>query len=137
MAGSMYDDDDMLETHDINVTPFIDVVLVLLIVFMIAAPLSTVDIPVQLPSTQAQPQKRPDDPLYLTLTENLEIRLGSDVVAREALATELERLTGPDKSQPVYLRADRSVDYGDLMELMNLLRSAGYLKVALVGQESA
>lgn len=137
MAGSMYDDDDMLETHDINVTPFIDVVLVLLIVFMIAAPLSTVDIPVQLPSTQAQPQKRPDDPLYLTLTENLEIRLGNDVVAREALATELERLTGPDKSQPVYLRADRSVDYGDLMDLMNLLRSAGYLKVALVGQESA
>lgn len=137
MAGSMYDDDDMLETHDINVTPFIDVVLVLLIVFMIAAPLSTVDIPVQLPSTQAQPQKRPDDPLHLTLTENLEIRLGNDVVAREALATELERLTGPDKSQPVYLRADRSVDYGDLMELMNLLRSAGYLKVALVGQESA
>lgn len=137
MAGSMYDDDDMLETHDINVTPFIDVVLVLLIVFMIAAPLSTVDIPVQLPGTQAQPQKRPDDPLYLTLTENLEIRLGNDVVAREALATELERLTGPDKSQPVYLRADRSVDYGDLMELMNLLRSAGYLKVALVGQESA
>lgn len=137
MAGSMYDDDDMLETHDINVTPFIDVVLVLLIVFMIAAPLSTVDIPVQLPSTQAQPQKRPDDPLYLTLTENLEIRLGTDLVAREALATELERLTGPDKSQPVYLRADRSVDYGDLMELMNLLRSAGYLKVALVGQESA
>ncbi len=137
MAGSVYDDDDMLETHDINVTPFIDVVLVLLIVFMIAAPLSTVDIPVQLPSTQAQPQKRPDDPLYLTLTENLEIRLGNDVVAREALATELERLTGPDKSQPVYLRADRSVDYGDLMELMNLLRSAGYLKVALVGQESA
>lgn len=137
MAGSMYDDDDMLETHDINVTPFIDVVLVLLIVFMIAAPLSTVDIPVQLPSTQAQPQKRPDDPLYLTLTENLEIRLGNDVVAREALATELERLTGLDKSQPVYLRADRSVDYGDLMDLMNLLRSAGYLKVALVGQESA
>ena len=137
MAGSVYDDDDMLETHDINVTPFIDVVLVLLIVFMIAAPLSTVDIPVQLPSTQAQPQKRPDDPLYLTLTENLEIRLGNDVVAREALATELERLTGQDKSQPVYLRADRSVDYGDLMELMNLLRSAGYLKVALVGQESA
>lgn len=137
MAGSMYDDDDMLETHDINVTPFIDVVLVLLIVFMIAAPLSTVDIPVQLPSTQAQPQKRPDDPLYLTLTENLEIRLGTDLVAREALATELERLTGPDKSQPVYLRADRSVDYGDLMDLMNLLRSAGYLKVALVGQESA
>src|SRR5690554_5190875 len=134
MAGSVYDDDDMLETHDINVTPFIDVVLVLLIVFMIAVPLSTVDIPVQLPSTQAQPQKRPDDPLYLTLTENLEIRLGNDVVAREALATELERLTGPDKSQPVYLRADRSVDYGDLM---NLLRSAGYLKVALVGQESA
>lgn len=137
MAGSVYDDDDMLETHDINVTPFIDVVLVLLIVFMIAVPLSTVDIPVQLPSTQAQPQKRPDDPLYLTLTENLEIRLGNDVVAREALATELERLTGPDKSQPVYLRADRSVDYGDLMDLMNLLRSAGYLKVALVGQESA
>src|SRR5690625_1698732 len=137
MAGSVYDDDDMLETHDINVTPFIDVVLVLLIVFMIAAPLSTVDIPVQLPSTQAQPQKRPDDPLYLTLTENLEIRLGNDVVAREPLATERKRLDGPDKSQPVYLPADRRDEYRELCELINLMRSAGYLKVALVGQESA
>jgi len=135
MAGSIHDSDDMVESHDINVTPFIDVVLVLLIVFMIAAPLSTVDVPVELPSTQAQPQQRPDEPVYLTLTQDLEIRLGNDPVARDALAIELARLSGYDKSQPIYLRADRSVDYGDLMDLMNLLRSAGYLKIALVGQE--
>lgn len=135
MAGPIYDGDDMPESHEINVTPFIDVVLVLLIVFMIAAPLSTVDVPVELPNSQAQPQERPGEPVYLTLTQDLEIRLGNDLVSRDALAVELTRVTGNDKSEPIYLRADRNVGYGDLMELMNLLRTAGYLKIALVGQE--
>lgn len=134
MAQSMHDD-DMPESHEINVTPFIDVVLVLLIVFMIAAPLSTVDVPVELPNSQAQPQERPEEPVYLTLTQDLKIRVGNDLVTRDALAAELARVSANDKSQTIYLRADRSVDYGDLMELMNLLRSVGYLKIALVGQE--
>ena len=135
MAQSMYDSDDMPESHEINVTPFIAVVLVLLIVFMIAAPLSTVDVPVELPNSQAPPQERPEEPIYLTLTQDLTIRVGNDAVTRDALAAELARVSANDKSQTIYLRADRSVDYGDLMELMNLLRSVGYLKIALVGQE--
>ncbi|WP_111640740.1 TonB system transport protein ExbD [Marinimicrobium alkaliphilum] len=131
------DSDDMAESHDINVTPFIDVVLVLLIIFMVAAPLSTVDVAVDLPSTQAQPQERPDEPLYLTLTETLDLRLGNEQVERGQLTDTLNTASGGDKGQRIYLRADRSVDYGELMDLMNLLRSAGYLKIALVGQETS
>ena len=121
------------EVHEINVTPFIDVMLVLLIIFMVAAPLATVDIAVNLPSATAAPQPRPDKPLYLTLRPDLTLALGDDVAAREALAGALDQATGRDKNTLVFLRADKVVSYGDVMELMNLLRAAGFLKLALVG----
>jgi biopolymer transport protein ExbD len=127
---------DMQETHEINVTPFIDVMLVLLIIFMIAAPLATVDISVDLPASTAQRQPRPDRPLYLTLKSDLTLALGDAPVARVGLAPALDQATEGDKNQRVFLRADKAVAYGDLMQVMNLLRAAGYLKVALVGLET-
>jgi biopolymer transport protein ExbD len=127
---------DMQEVHEINVTPFIDVMLVLLIIFMIAAPLATVDISVDLPASTAQRQPRPDRPLFLTVKSNLSLALGDAPIARDGLTPALDQATGGDKEQRVFLRADKTVAYGDLMQVMNLLRAAGYLKVALVGLET-
>jgi biopolymer transport protein ExbD len=128
-------DDDLLETHEINVTPFIDVMLVLLIIFMIAAPLATVDIAVDLPSSNAKPQPRPEKPIYLTVKADLSLALGDRTIERDELAAALDRASDNDKEQRVFLRADRTIDYGDLMEAMNVLRSAGYYKIVLVGLE--
>jgi len=123
------------ELSEINVTPFIDVILVLLIIFMVAAPLSTVDISVDLPVSNAQPQPRPDKPLFLTVRQDLTLALGNDEMPRTALQATLDQHTGNDREQRVFLRADGTVAYRDLMQVMNLLRRAGYLKIALVGLE--
>ena len=128
-------DVDMAEMHEINVTPFIDVILVLLIIFMIAAPLATVDVAVDLPTSNAQRQPRPDKPVYLTIKPDLSLAIGDEPVARDGLAQALAAATNGDKEQRVFLRADKMVPYGDLMQVMNALRTAGYLKVALVGLE--
>jgi biopolymer transport protein ExbD len=128
-------EDTLNDVHEINVTPFIDVMLVLLIIFMVAAPLATVDISVNLPAASAEPQPRQDEPLYLTVKPDLSLALGDDSVTRERLAGALDAAAKGDKNTAIYLRADKTVPYGELMEVMNLLRAAGYLKVALVGLE--
>ena len=128
-------DDGVDEVSEINVTPFIDVVLVLLIIFMVAAPLSTVDVPVDLPVSNAVPQERPDEPIYLTVQEDLTLSLGEVAVAAQSLQAALDERTGGDREQRIFLRADATVAYGDLMEVMNDLRAGGYLKIALVGLE--
>jgi biopolymer transport protein ExbD len=112
------------------------VILVLLIIFMIAAPLATVDISVNLPAANAERSPRPDKPLFLTLKSDLSVTLDNDAVNRAALTAALDQATSGDKQQRVYLRADKTVPYGELMALMNDLRSAGYLHVALVGLEA-
>jgi biopolymer transport protein ExbD len=129
-------DDDLAEVHEINVTPFIDVMLVLLIIFMIAAPLATVDISVDLPASTAQAQSRPDRPLFLTLKSDLTLAVGDAPVTRADLAPALDAASGSDRTQRVFLRADKAVSYGDVTQVMNLLRAAGYLKVALVQLET-
>jgi TonB system transport protein ExbD (group 1) len=126
-------DDDLVETHEINVTPFIDVMLVLLIIFMVAAPLATVDIGVDLPASAVEPQPRPDKPVFVTVKPDLTVAVGEDVIARDTLTSALDSATNSKKDERIYLRADKAVSYGDLMEVMNLLRNAGYLKIALVG----
>ncbi|WP_119300391.1 TonB system transport protein ExbD [Dongia deserti] len=136
-ARLQHSDDDFTEAHEINVTPFIDVMLVLLIIFMVAAPLSTVDVMVDLPASTAAPQPRPDKPLFLSVQKDLQLSLGDNPVKREALAAALDQATKEDKQARIFLRADKVVDYGALMDVMNLLRAAGYLKIALVGLESA
>jgi biopolymer transport protein ExbD len=128
-----HESDDLEVAHEINVTPFIDVILVLLIIFMVAAPLATVDIAVDLPISTAKPQPRPDKPVFLTMKPDLSLVLGDRAVSRATLAGALDRETGRDKEQRIFLRADRIVPYGDLMDVMNVLRDAGYLKIALVG----
>jgi biopolymer transport protein ExbD len=127
--------DELSEVHEINVTPFIDVILVLLIIFMVAAPLSTVDVAVNLPASTAQPQPRPEKPLFLTLRPDLSLSLGDTPVSRDLLGVTLLQATNGDKGTRIFLRADKSVSYGDVMEVMNLLRTTGFLKVALVGLE--
>jgi len=128
-------DQELGETHEINVTPFIDVILVLLIIFMVAAPLATVDTPVDLPVSTAAPQPRPDKPMFLTLKADLSLVLGETPVPRENLGEALHAASGGDREQRVFLRADKTVPYGELMSTMNALRATGYLKVALVGLE--
>src|SRR5664279_3391175 len=130
------DDGDFAETHEINVTPFIDVILVLLIIFMIAAPLATVDVPVDLPSSTAEPRQRPDKPVFLTLKADLSLSVEDTTVARDALASALDAATRGNRDERIFLRADRAVSYGNVMDLMNALRGAGYLKVALVGMKN-
>jgi biopolymer transport protein ExbD len=129
-------EDSLAVIHDINVTPFIDVILVLLIIFMIAAPLATVDVAVDLPTSNVARQPRPDQPIFLTIKSDLTLALGDAPVSRGGLQSALDALSKGDRTQRVFLRADKAVAYGNLMETMNALRTAGYLKVALVGLES-
>jgi biopolymer transport protein ExbD len=130
-------EDTLDEIHEINVTPFIDVMLVLLIIFMVAAPLATVDIQVNLPAAAVEPRPRPETPVYLTIKTDLSLAIGNDFVARELLPSTLSSATRGSKDTIIFLRADKTVPYGELIEIMNILSSAGYLKVALVGLEKA
>lgn len=136
MAARFGKDDEDVETHEINVTPFIDVILVLLIIFMVAAPLATVDIPVELPSSTAERAPRPNKPVFLTVKSDLSLAIGEDMIQRASLSAALDAATKSNREERIFVRADRAVTYGDVMEVMNTLRSAGYLKIGLVGLEA-
>jgi biopolymer transport protein ExbD len=129
------EDEEDEEAHEINVTPFIDVMLVLLIIFMVAAPLSTVDLPVDLPSSSAAPTTKPDKPVYITIKSDLALALGDDPVQRADLVQTLDAMPDAAKDRRIFLRADRTVPYGDLMDVLELLRVGGYLRIALVALE--
>ena len=119
---------------EINVTPFVDVMLVLLIVFMVTAPLLTVWIPVDLPKVKASALTDQKDPLEITVKIGGEIYLGESEVDVENLIPRLNAITELNKEARIYVRGDRVVAYGRIMEIMSLVNSAGYIKVALVTQ---
>jgi biopolymer transport protein ExbD len=129
------DDDDFGETHEINVTPFIDVILVLLIIFMVAAPLSTVDLPIDLPSSTATPQKKPDKPTYVSIKPDLAVAVGENPVKRIDLVRTLDAMPDSSKDRAIFLRSDRAVPYGELMDVLEILRAGGYTKIKLVALE--
>jgi len=126
---------ELTEAHEINVTPFIDVMLVLLIIFMVAAPLATVNMPVDLPASVGQ-QSTPPEPIYLTLQQDLTLSVDDQITTRAELPQVLADATDNNPERRLYLRADKLVSYGDLMTVMNALQSAGYLKIALVGLDT-
>jgi biopolymer transport protein ExbD len=130
------EDEEIAEAHEINVTPFIDVMLVLLIIFMVAAPLATVDVAVNLPASTAQPEPRPDKPLYVTIRADRSLAVGEASVASDELGAALRQASGGSDDGPVFVRADKGVAYGDLMDVLNSLRDAGFAKVALVGLDA-
>ena len=135
IADTELDDDaDFAETHEINVTPFIDVILVLLIIFMVAAPLSTVDLPIDLPSSTATPQKKPDKPVYVSIKPDLTLAIGEKPVRRAELVGALNAAADTNPERLVFVRADRGVAYGDLMDVLELLRQGNY-RMKLVALE--
>lgn len=129
-------ENEFQETHDINVTPFIDVMLVLLIVFMVAAPLATVSIPVDLPNSTAAAKTEPEKPVFLTVKSDLQIILGEEAVPDLQQLPKMLKLAVKDPQQRIYLRADQSLAYSEVMKVINHLNRAGYQQIALVGIDS-
>ena len=117
---------------EINVTPMVDVMLVLLIIFMVTAPLLTVGIPVNLPQTRAEPLSNPDEPIVVTITDKGAIYLQETTIADEALVPRLEAITENKPDTKIFVRGDKKIDYGRVMEVMGMIKSAGFTQVALV-----
>ena len=119
---------------EINVTPFVDVMLVLLIVFMVTAPLLTVGIKVDLPKVKATALTDIKDPIEITVKLTGEVYIGESKVEVENLIPRLNAITEQNKEARIYIRGDRVVAYGRIMEIMSIINSAGYIKVALITQ---
>ena len=122
------------QISEINVTPFVDVMLVLLIVFMVTAPLLTVGIPVDLPKVKANALTDQKDPIEITLKLDGTLYLGESEVELDNLIPRLNAITDQNREARIYVRGDRIVAYGRVMEIMSIINSAGYIKVALVAQ---
>ncbi len=130
-------DAELAELAEINVTPFIDVMLVLLIIFMVVSPLATVDLRIDLPAASAKSPPRPDKPIFLSLKPDRSLYLGEQPVALPTLGARLDQASGGRRDTPLFFQADRQARYEDVMAVMDALRAAGYLQVGLVGREEA
>ena len=123
------------QMSEINVTPFVDVMLVLLIVFMVTAPLLTVGIKVDLPKVKATALTDIKDPIEITVNIEGDIYIGESKVEVENLIPRLNAITEQNTEARIYVRGDRVVAYGRIMEIMAIINSAGYIKVALITQQ--
>ncbi len=141
MAGTLNFDGGQLQANgrqryhrmsQINVTPFVDVMLVLLVIFMITAPLLTVGVPVDLPQTKAPPLVQPDEPLEVTVNAKGEVFLQETVVELDALVPRLVAITRNNPEARIYVSGDRAVNYGRVLEVMGLITGAGFTRLALV-----
>ena len=128
--------DEFREASEINVTPFIDVILVLLIIFMIAAPLSTVNVPVNLPVSRATSQPAPAKPVIVSVRADHALFVDDRPVSPGGLSDALEQ-AGAHSDTRIFLRADKSLSYGDLMNVLDNLRGGGFTEVSLVATESS
>jgi len=142
LAGpvSAGDDDEAggyVPVADINVTPMVDVMLVLLVIFMVAAPLMTVGVPVQLPKTQAAKVSEPKKPVVVSIDKDGKIYLRDEEMTVDSLAPRLKQLAAEDPAQVVLVRGDRAIDYGHVMELMGQVSAAGFTKVSLIAEAGA
>jgi len=117
---------------EINVTPMVDVMLVLLVIFMVTAPLLTSGVQVDLPKTDAQPVKGEDQPITLSLDSAGKLYIGDTEIASDALIAKLKAIIGQKPDQRIFIRADKGIEYGKVMEVMGMLGGAGFEKVALV-----
>lgn len=123
---------------EINVTPFVDVMLVLLVVFMITAPLLSAGVPIDLPRSDAKPITSEDNkPLEVNISKDKEIFVGETPVDRDKLTALLSAMTESDPERRIFIRADQTLDYGEVMEVLGILNRAGFRKVALMSQSGA
>lgn len=135
-GGSKY---TVEQNSEINVTPFVDVMLVLLIIFMVAAPLASVSVEVKLPTAVAPPQENPPKPVYISIQADNDVWIGDNRAQVETLGEDLNRLIGSRNptEERIFIRGDQGVRYGRFMQVMNALQDAGYYSVALVGEDNA
>ena len=134
-SGPMVKRHNYQQNAEMNITPFVDVMLVLLIIFMVAAPLATVDVPVDLPSNSAAPTPPPTDPLYISVQADGLLFVQEQSVALAELAGVVRGATGNRLDTRLFLRGDQAVDYGTLMRVMNSLQKAGYSQISLVAAQ--
>ena len=125
------------QNSEINVTPFVDIMLVLLIIFMVAAPLATVSVEVKLPVAVAPMAPNPPKPFYVSIQANSRVYIGDDEVEIDSVGSELLSLIGnkTPSDERIFIRADQTTRYGDFMQVMNSLQDSGFYSVALVGEE--
>ncbi|AQR62307.1 biopolymer transporter ExbD [Brevundimonas sp. LM2] len=127
------------QTADINVTPFVDIMLVLLIIFMVASSVATVSVVVKLPVALAPPAENPPKPVFISVQQDGRVFIGDGETSFDSLGAELSTMIGrrdPSKER-IFIRADQQTRYGDFMQAMNALQDAGFYSVALVGEDKA
>lgn len=123
------------QNAEMNITPFVDVMLVLLIIFMVAAPLATVDVPVDLPSNAATPSPPPQDPVYVSVQANGMLFVQERATGLADLTALITDITAGARDTRLFLRGDQAIEYGTLMRVMNTLQKAGYTRISLVTSE--
>ena len=135
-SGGRY---DVAQNHSINVTPFVDVMLVLLIIFMVAAPLASVTIKVNLPPAQAKPARKPPKIVYISLKKDGRVFVNDNASSLDTLGDDLKSALGVPNptNERIYIRGDQDVMYQDFMGVMNKLQDTGFYSVALVGEDKS